>query len=367
MNRQKEIIHVSLIGVAGNLVLVAFKAIVGFLSGSVSILADAVNNLADALSSIVTMIGTKLAAKAPDRKHPFGYGQIEHLTSMAIGLLILYTGISTFMDSFQKILHPELAAYDTAAILVIVAGIIVKLLLGAYFKRRGRAIDSEALTASGADASLDAAVSSSILVGAAITLIWGVSVDGWIGAAIALLILKSGIDVLRTSASRIIGERVPAETAQHLKEEIETYPGVMGVYDLILNRYGPELTIGSVHIQVPDEMTAMEIDALSRKIAGPLYQDHNIIMTIGIYAANEKSPLAREMLAALHRLTDAEPDVLQVHGFYVDEASRQVSFDLVVDFSCEDREKLKEKLTAELKRQFPDYTFRIVEDADFSD
>ena len=327
---------------------------------------DALNNLADAFSSIVTLLGAKLAAKAPNHDHPFGYGQVEYLSSMAIGLLILYTGISSFVDSIQKILDPELPAYDTAAIAVIVAGIIVKILLGRYFRRRGAAVDSEALTASGADAMLDALVSSSILVGAAVALIWKVSIDGWIGAGIALVILKSGIDVLRESVSRIIGERVSAETAHELKKEIAAHQGVLGVYDLILNRYGPERTIGSVHVQVADAMTAMEIDALSRRIAAPLYAKHNIIMTVGIYAANEATPEAREMLRALHDLTDQNEHILQVHGFYVDTTNKQVSFDLVLDFDCPDRQGLQRSITATMEKEFPGYTFHIVEDADFS-
>lgn len=367
MSRQAQITRVSIVGIAGNVVLVIFKAIVGLLTGSVAIVADALNNLADAFSSVVTLIGAKLAAKAPDKKHPFGYGQVEHLSSMLIALLILYTGISTFVDSFQKILHPELVKYDAAAIIVVVGGIIVKLWLSRYFKSRGQAIDSEALIASGADAGLDAVVSASILVGAAVTLIWGISIDGWLGAGIALVIVKSGVDVMRESASRIIGERVSTETAQQLKAEIESHPGVLGVYDLILNQYGPELTIGSVHIQVRDDMTATEIDALSRKITGPMYRDHNIVMTIGIYAANEKSPLARQMLADLHAITDRLPDVLQVHGFFIDESTKNVSFDLVLDFGCKDREGLKADVLKAMRRDFPDYTFHIVEDTDFSD
>lgn len=366
-DRQSQIVRVSVIGIIANAVLVVFKALVGVITGSVAIVADALNNLADAFSSVVTLLGTKLAAKAPDHKHPFGYGQYEYLSSMAIGLLILYTGISSFVDSFEKILHPETVSYDTAAIVVIVGGIAVKIFLGRYFRKKGSAYDSEALTASGADAMLDALVSSSILVGAAIALIWHVSIDGWIGAGIALVILKSGIDVLRESVSRIIGERIPKELAQELKKKIAAHPGVLGVYDLILNRYGPERTIGSVHIQVHDSMTAVEIDTLSRQITAPLYAQDNIIMTVGIYAANDKTPEARAMLQKLHSLTDDEPYVLQVHGFYIDTATKDVSFDLVIDFGCPDRKKLAERVRAAMKKAYPDYRFYVLEDTDFSD
>lgn len=367
MTRQAQITRVSVVGIIGNVILVVFKAIVGAMVGSVAIIADALNNLADAGSSVVTLLGAKLAARRPDRRHPYGYGQIEYLSSMAIALLILYTGISTFVDSFNKILHPEEVHYDAAAIIVIAGGIVVKVLLGRYFKKRGAQIDSEALTASGADASLDAVVSASILVGAVITTIWNISLDGWLGAAIAVVIVKSGVDVLRASVSRIVGERVSADTARALKHEIESWPQVLGVYDLILNRYGPERTIGSVHIQVPDAMTAMEIDALSRKIAGRLYTEKNIIMTIGIYAANDAMPIARDIRRTLQDLTADVPEILQVHGFYVDEPEKQVSFDMVMDFGCENADEIRAGILRKLREEYPDYSFHAVEDVDFSD
>lgn len=366
MNRQKQIMHVSAVGIAGNVVLVVFKMIVGVITGSVAIVADAVNNLADAMSSVVTMIGTKLASKRPDRKHPYGYGQIEYLTSVVIAVLILYTGVSTFMDALDRILHPQDTMYDTAAIIVIAAGIAVKILLGRYFKASGKKTQSEALIASGEDASLDAVVSSSILVGAAIRLIFGVSIDGWLGAGIAVIIIKSGIDVLRTSLSQIIGERVPDDLAKSIKSIISKEPDVLGVYDLILNRYGPERVIGSVHIQVADEMTALQIDALSRRISGTIYEDCGIILTVGIYAANLADPQAQKMFRTLHEFAAKESDILQVHGFYVDSSTKTVTFDLVIDFACEDPEGLRRKIVDEMKKAYPEYTFSAVLDSDFS-
>lgn len=365
--RSRQIVRASIVGITGNVLLVIFKAIVGTLTGSVAIVADALNNLADALSSIVTLIGTKLAGKAPDHKHPYGYGEIEHLTSVAIAVLILYTGVTSFTDSLDRILHPVDTQYDTAAIVVIVAGILVKIALGRYFRSKGSKTDSEALAASGADAMLDAVVSSSILVAAAIRVIWGVSIDGWLGAGIAVVILKSGYDVLKDSLSRVIGERVPAETAKRIKAVIAKDPDVLGVYDLILNEYGPENTIGSVHVQVADDMTAPQIDAMSRRISTKMYNDFGIIMTIGIYAANLQSDMARKIFESIREEANSLPYVLQVHGFYVDDETNSVSFDLIVDFNCPDREALKEKILDKLKEEYPDYTFSVVLDSDFSD
>lgn len=366
-DRQRVIVHTSVVGVAGNVVLVIFKAIVGVITGSVAIIADALNNLADAMSSIVTLVGTKLAAKAPDYKHPYGYGRIEYLSSVVIAVLILYTGISTLVDSVNRIIHPEAANYDVASVIVIAAGIAVKILLGRFFKARGTSTASEALTASGADAMLDAAVSSSILVGMAIYALWGVTVDGWLGAGIAVVIIKSGIDIMKDSLSSIIGERVPADLSRVIKKTISEYPDVLGAYDLIMNRYGPELTIASVHIQVPDNMDAMQIDKLSREISGTMFQKFGIIMTIGIYAANMTSPIAREMFRKLHELAEDNQEILQVHGFYIDTETRSVSFDMIVRFECTNREAVKDRIIDALKKLYPDYTFTVNLDSDFSD
>ncbi|MBP5552791.1 MAG: cation diffusion facilitator family transporter [Spirochaetales bacterium] len=158
-NREKTIVKTSVIGIVTNLFLVGFKAFVGFVSNSIAVILDAVNNLSDALSSLITIIGAKLGSKQPDKKHPLGYGRIEYLSSMIVAAIVLYAGLTSCVESVKKIIHPEAADYGTVSIIIISVAIVVKLILGMYVKKKGKAVNSGALVASGSDALFDAVLS----------------------------------------------------------------------------------------------------------------------------------------------------------------------------------------------------------------
>ena len=142
-NREKTIVRTSIVGILTNLLLVGFKAFVGLVSNSIAVILDAVNNLSDALSSVVTIIGAKLGAKQPDKKHPLGYGRIEYLSSMIVAALVLYAGITSLVESVKKIIHPEAADYGTISIIIISVAIVVKLILGLYVKKQGKKVKTE--------------------------------------------------------------------------------------------------------------------------------------------------------------------------------------------------------------------------------
>ena len=149
MSRQSKIVKTSIIGIVVNLILVAFKATVGILVNSIAITLDAVNNLTDALSSIITIIGTKLAGKAPDKNHPYGYGRIEYFSSVIIAAIVLWAGVTALMESWPKIFHPDVTSYTTVSLVIIAVAVVVKFVLGRYVKSVGEKINSQALVASG--------------------------------------------------------------------------------------------------------------------------------------------------------------------------------------------------------------------------
>ena len=188
-NREKAIVRTSIVGILTNLLLVGFKATVGLISNSIAIILDAVNNLSDALSSVVTIIGAKLGAKQPDKKHPLGYGRIEYLSSMIVAALVLYAGITSLVESVKKIIHPETAEYSTVTLVIISVAIAVKLILGLYVKKQGEKVNSGALSASGSDALFDAILSGSVLASAIVYLIWGVSLEAYVGVVLADFII----------------------------------------------------------------------------------------------------------------------------------------------------------------------------------
>lgn len=367
MERGKKIIQISIIGIIVNSILVAFKAAVGFATGSVAIIMDAVNNLSDALSSVITIIGTKLAGRKPDKKHPYGYGQIEYISSVIIAAIVLLAGFTSFKSSLENIFSPKTADYTIVSLVIIAVAVIVKFLLGKYVKSEGVKYNSESLIASGTDAVFDSMISLSTIVAAVISMLWNISIEGWLGAVIAVIIIKAGIEILLSSLSGIIGERIDSKLSKDLKKHIGEYPDVLGAYDLSLHRYGPEKIIGSVHVELPDNITAKEIHRLTRNITEDIYVNYGIILTVGIYASNTTNETFSEMKEKLSRLISAYPEILQMHGFYVDTDKMLVSFDLVIDFKSVRKTELCDDIIKEMKQMYPEYNFTVILDSDVSD
>ena len=367
MNREKTIVRTSIVGIIGNVLLVAAKAIIGIVSGSIAIITDAVNNLTDALSSTITIIGTKLAGRKPDKKHPYGHGRIEYLTSMVIAIIILFAGFMAIYESIKSFFSDEKATYTYVSIIIISIAIVVKVALGLFFKLMGKKTESEALKASGTDALFDALLSGATLVGVITSIVWGVNIEGYLGIGIGLFILKSGFSILRQGLSSVIGERSDKEITDGIKELVCSFPEVKGAYDLILNDYGPNKSIGSVHIEVRDDLTAKEIHPLARNIAAAAYVKYGVILTVGIYARNESDEETKAIKNFIVKTIKEYPYVKQLHGFYLDEATRLVSFDLIFDFENEKTDEEVKEIEAKLKEKFPEYDFYIVIDKDFSD
>lgn len=366
MDRNKKIIRVSFVGIAVNAVLVAFKMAVGVISGSIAVILDAVNNLSDALSSIITIIGTKLAGRAPDKKHPYGYGRIEYLTSVVISVIVLIAGVTSFRESAVKVIHPEAAEYTVWSLIIIAVAVVAKFFCGRYVKGVGEKINAGSLIASGSDAYFDAILSFSTLVAAIISMIWGLSLEGILGVVISAVIIKAGIEMLIDTLNGIIGTRTDKELSDKLKEKVGSIEGVQGVYDLTLHNYGPTHIIGSLHIEVDDEMTAKQIHLLTRRITAEVFHEFGIVVTVGIYASNNSVPAIAEIRTQVEKILENHPEILQMHGFYGDEEKKYVNFDLIVDFKA-DAPAVRDRVKAEISAIYPDYAFDIILDSDYSD
>ncbi|MBR3053972.1 MAG: cation transporter, partial [Firmicutes bacterium] len=317
--RGKIIIRTSIIGILANVALAGFKAAVGLLSHSIAIVLDAVNNLSDALSSVITIAGTRLAAKAPDRKHPLGHGRVEYLTASIIAVIVLYAGITSLIESVKKIIHPDVPEYTAPTLIIVAVAVVAKILMGRYVSSVGKAVNSGSLEASGKDATLDAIISASTLAAALIFIFSGLSLEAWLGAVISVIIIKAGVDMLRETISQIIGERVDSDLSRDIKKTISEFEGVNGAYDLVLHSYGPDILMGSVHVEVPDSYTASQIDKLTRQIQKEVYAKHSVILTaVGVYSMNTNDPKAIAIREHIDRLTMDHKGVLQMHGFYLD-------------------------------------------------
>ena len=363
MTRQARIVKTSIIGIVVNLILVAFKATIGILVNSIAITLDAVNNLTDALSSIITIIGTKLAGKAPDKEHPYGYGRIEYFASIIIAAIVLWAGITALMESWPKILNPDVTSYTTVSLVIIAVAVVVKFMLGRYVKGVGEEINSPALVASGSDAYFDAILSFSTLVAAIISIFWHISLEGILGVIISIVIIKASIDMLRETVDSMIGARVDSEFSQKLKASICEVPGVYGAYDLSLHNYGPEEMQGSVHVELDDTLSAVEIQKLTRSISAKIYEEYSIALTVGIYARNYKY---EDIRSTLENIVEEYPEVLEIHGFIVYEDMNLATFDMIVDFDA-DREAVKKEVLEKVKSKHPQFEYMIVDDYDVSD
>ena len=224
MNRSKEIIRTSVIGIVANVLLASFKAIVGLLAHSVAVVLDAVNNLSDALSSVITIIGTKLSVRPADSKHPFGYGRVEYFTAIIIAVIVLTTGVTSLVESVKKIINSTEPDYTTVTLIVIIAAILTKLVLGWYVRRQGKKLDSDALIASGSDALFDAVITLATLISAGVMLIWNVSLDGYLGAIISLVIIKAGVEMLASPINQLLGAQAPPDLIHHPFGHSGTHP-----------------------------------------------------------------------------------------------------------------------------------------------
>lgn len=368
MERNKRIIQTSIIGIFVNVFLAAFKAVVGALSGSIAVILDAVNNLSDALSSVITIIGTKLAGKQPDKKHPYGYGRIEYLSALIIAFIVLYAGITSFSESVKKIMHPITPDYSRVGLVIIAVAVAAKIILGRYVKKVGEEVNSDSLIASGEDAMLDSVISASTLVAAGIFLTWNISLEAWLGAIISIIIIKSGLEMVRDTLSEILGERVDAEITKAVRKTVIEFEDVHGAYDLILHNYGPDKLIGSVHIEVPDTYTMNQLDILERKISRKVYEEHGVALEgIGIYSVNTQDDAALKLRNEITRVVMQHEHVLQMHGFYYNEIEKSIHFDIIIDFDVKDRKSLYQKIFREVQEKHPGYQINIVLDTDISD
>ena len=275
-------------------------------------------------------------------------------------------GITAIKESVEKIINPGETDYSIASLIIIAVAVVVKFVFGKYVKKVGKNVNSQSLIASGQDAFMDAVVSFTTLVAAIINIIWHLSLEGYLGVIIGIFIIKSAYEMLKETANTLIGERADKEFTDKIKEIVCSYNEVQGAYDLSLHNYGPSKIIGTVHIQVRDDMTAEEIHRLTKQMTIDIYKEFGIIMTIGIYAANDNVKFA-EIKKNLADVIKEYKEINQVHGFYVDKENKNVYFDLIIDFEAENHEKIRDEIIKKLKEKNPEYNFIIILDADISD
>lgn len=365
--RNKLIVRTSIIGILANVLLAGFKMVVGLFAHSIAIILDAVNNLSDVLSSLVTIVGNKLANKAPDRKHPLGHGRVEYISALIVSAIILYAGVTAAIEAVKKIINPETPNYTTVTLFIIAVAVVVKIVLGLFVSKQGKKAKSGALEASGKDALFDAVISASVLASAIIYLTTKVSLEAYVAVIISIFIIKAGIEIMAETISEILGKRADADLTKKVKEILNREPEVRGAYDLLLNNYGPNKNYASVHLELPDTMTVDEVDVLTRKLEMDVYKETGIILTgVGVYSYNTSDTEVAHIRNEVQEMVMAHDWSLQMHGFYLDTEKHTMRFDVVMSFDIDPKEGI-DIIRKEVGEAYPEYELNIIADVDIAD
>ncbi|MBO7421178.1 MAG: cation transporter [Spirochaetaceae bacterium] len=365
--REKTIVRTSFLGIGANVLLAAFKAFIGIVSNSIAITLDAVNNLSDAFSSVITIVGTKLAAKPADKKHPFGYGRLEYLSAMVISVIILYAGVTSLVESVKKIISPAEPEYTLPSIIILSVAVIVKIVMGLHVKSVGQKVNSDSLVASGKDAIMDSVISIATIIAAIVFIFTGFKLEAYLGLIISIMIIKAGFETMKETISEILGERASEDLIKGIKESVLSVDGVLGVYDLVLNNYGPDSFVASVHIEVADETTAVELDKIQWKISEKVYLNHGVsIAAIGIYPSNTSNTKTSQIKNQLKTLLADYPEVIEMHGLYLNDEDKLFRMDIIINFDAKDRYGLYKEIYEKVCTMLPEYKVIVNLDLDFS-
>ena len=362
--RRKKIIGVSIIGIVANLLLGVLKAVLGLLSGSIALISDALNNITDSSSSLITIVGTKLAAKAPDKQHPFGHGRTEYLTSLLIGGIVFLTGFQSLINSVKAVFNKEDINTDITMV-IIIATIAAKVLLGTFTENSGKKLNSTALIASGADAKNDAVVSVVTLISSILYMFAKISVDGIAGVIISVFILKTAYEVLSDTIKKLLGERVDGEIVRGIKDIVRNTEGVINCFDLILNDYGPDFYTGSINVEIEDDRSIGEMYPILHEAQTKIYNKYNVFLVFGFYSVDVDDERYIKIKSLLKSYKENERHIINYHGIVIDEKDKTIYCDITRDFDITS-ETVIENVNRILKEEFPEYNIHVNIDTEFS-
>lgn len=321
-------------GIVTNLILFALKIIVGTLSGSISITADAVNNLSDSGSSIVTLIGFKISGKPADARHPYGHARMEYVSGLIVSIIIMFLGLELIQDSIRKIIYPQAGRFSWITAAVLIISILLKLWQCMFYRKLGRRISSDAILASSDDSRNDILATSGVLAAAVISYITGFDLDGYMGTAIALFIIISGIRLIYSTVSPLLGTAPSHEMVDSIYKKILSYDGVSGLHDLTVHNYGVSRYFASVHCEVPADQDIMVSHDIIDNIERDFLKDmgiHLVIHLDPVITDNERVNELRQRVREL--INDIAPGI-DIHDFRVVDGvtHSNLIFDVVVPF-----------------------------------
>lgn len=363
--RNKVIVRTSALGVVVNVVVAGVKIAAGLFSSSIAIVSEGVNNAADAMTSVMTLVGTKLASRHPDAKHPFGYGRIEYLTGLVIAAFILFSGVEMLRASIRLLLKPEPLEVSYFSIAILAVSGIVKFAHGSYAIRRGKEVKSDALVGVGVDGRNDSFVSIITIGASLVFLLSGVSLDAWAGIVMALLILKLGAEMGLKTIGELIGRPGEEELAAKLYARIRSTPGIVGAADLMLHNYGPGAWSGSVNVEIDHAKSVGEVYAFLHELQLKIMHEEHVTMVFGVYAVDNDHEDSKQVRSAVAEYVRAHEHVRSFHAIYLEPETKRLYCDLVVDYSLKDWDELRRDFTAYIARRFPEREVELSIETEF--
>ena len=352
-SREGVITSVSGLGIVVNLLIAAVKVILGALASSIAIVSEGVNNAADALTSVLTLIGTKLAGRHPDEKHPFGYGRVEYLTSLVVSVLITVTGAEMLISSVKLIFNPEEMSVSVLSVIIVAASAVVKFLLGGYTVKKGKDVDSGALVAVGSECKSDSYASIITIASTVIFLVFGLSLDAYAGIITSALIIKAGVEVLVDTVGELIGRPGEKELADKLYREIRGTDGIINAVDMMLHNYGPDAWSGSVNIELDHKLTIGEAYQFIHALQLKIMHEYNVVMVFGMYAVDSDTEAARALRTDIASYIRAHDHLLSYHAVYLEPETDRIYCDIIVDYSLPDWQAAREEFLAYMADRYP--------------
>lgn len=358
-------------GIAGiicNIMLCAAKGFIGFLAGSVSIIADALNNLSDAASNVISLLGFKLASKPADPEHPYGHGRYEYLSGLAVAVIIVVIGVELIQSSVDKVLNPTPTEFNLVVAIILILSILVKLWMAVFNRTVGKRISSTTLEATAIDSRNDVIATAVVLICAIISSQTGIDLDGWVGIAVGVFIVYSGIQLMRETVSPLLGKAAEPEVVAHIQKKIMSYPGVLGTHDLMVHDYGPGRQFASAHVEMAAEADPMESHDLIDNIEQDFKNDEGLIVTLHYDPIVTDDPEVKNLRNQINELVKSIDPQLSIHDLRTvpGPTHTNVIFDCVkpADFALSDDE-LKERISELVVKKHPKAICKITIDQSY--
>lgn len=351
--RPKYAMLSSITGIVVNLFLSVFKLVIGIVTNSMSIISDALNNVTDTGSSIVTMIGFKLSQKEVDNEHPWGHGRMEYITAFIVDILIILVGVELLQNSVDKIIHPVMPTVNDVVIFLLVVAILVKLWLFVFYSKIAKKIDSSAIKATAYDSVSDCVSTFVVLFSSVISLIFGITIDGYVSILVAIFILITGVKALKETIDILLGSKPDKEFIDQINEFVKKYPMIAGIHDIMVHDYGPGRKIVSFHAEVPADANICEAHDIIDELEQHMLKKFKCITTIHMDPIVVNDAKINDARASVEKIVKEINENYSIHDFRMTDGGKRINliFDLVIPRDDKiDKENLKRKIIEKIKK-----------------